>query len=265
MRSPRAALRNTLAAYGLDPHLIRRSIAGRGPHRRNAAEFAAMRALDGSAADFPMGRKYPRMADRFDDSGVASGQYFHQDLLVAQWIFAANPERHVDVGSRVDGFVAHVAAFRSIDVLDIRPVRSSATGITFHQRDIMVADAAWEECCDSLSCLHTIEHFGLGRYNDSVDPDGWRTGWHNLVRMVRPGGTVYLSTMIGPQRIEFDAHRIFAVPTLLALVADTCDVVDVAYIDDIGELHIGADATSEEARRSFDCQSGCVIFRLTRR
>jgi len=32
-----------------------------------------------------------------------------QDLLVARWIFDAKPQRHVDIGSRVDGFIAHVA------------------------------------------------------------------------------------------------------------------------------------------------------------
>ena len=38
-------------------------------------------------------------------SGNASGHYFHQDLLVANMIFKTNPKRHVDVGSRMDGFV----------------------------------------------------------------------------------------------------------------------------------------------------------------
>jgi len=58
--------------------------------------------------------------DRFDQSGTASGHYFHQDLLVASRIFINNPEKHVDIGSRIDGFVAHVASFREIEVFDIR-------------------------------------------------------------------------------------------------------------------------------------------------
>ena len=37
-------------------------------------------------------------------------------------IYAARPEKHVDVGSRVDGFVAHVASFREIEVFDVRPI-----------------------------------------------------------------------------------------------------------------------------------------------
>jgi hypothetical protein len=212
-----------------------------------------------------MGDPWPCLGDRFDTGGVAAGQYFHQDLLVAQWIFEASPERHVDVGSRVDGFVAHVASFRSIEVLDLRPVATSARSIGFHQRDIMQEDPAWDECCDSLSCLHTIEHFGLGRYGDELSPDGWIVGWRNLVRMVRPGGVVYLSTMIGAQRIEFDAHRVFAATTVLALVADTCEVESIAYVDDLGDLHVDIDPSAQEVRGSFGCENGCLILRLRRR
>src|SRR4051812_40066778 len=67
------------------------------------------------SSNFPFGKLYPCLIDRSDDSGVAKGHYFHQDLLVARKIFAANPARHIDVGSRVDGFVAHVASFREIE------------------------------------------------------------------------------------------------------------------------------------------------------
>lgn len=258
-------LRSSLGTYGIDLRKVRRSFAGRSTYRRNAAKFERMLSAGGHAAEFPLANPWPCLADRYETGGTAKGQYFHQDLLVAQWIFAEGPERHIDVGSRVDGFVAHVASFRSIDVLDIRPVKSSASGITFHERDIMVADSRWDESCDSLSCLHTIEHFGLGRYNDTLDPDGWRLGWANLVRMARPGGTIYLSTMIGPQRIEFDAHRVFAVPTLVRLVAQSCDIEATAFIDDSGDLHLDADPLAESAADSFGCTSGCVIFRLRKR
>lgn len=51
----------------------------------------------------------PCLHDRYDEAGTTKSEYFWQDLLVARWIFSAEPERHVDIGSRVDGFVAHIA------------------------------------------------------------------------------------------------------------------------------------------------------------
>lgn len=258
--SLRRAIVRRLQPYGIDLRLARQSRRGRATYLENREAYFAR-----AGSEFPRGADWPCWRDRFEAGGVAGGQYFHQDLLVAQWISAAQPRRHVDVGSRIDGFVAHVASFREIDVLDLRPVRSSASGIRFHQHDITTDDPTWEAATDSLSCLHSIEHFGLGRYGDAVDPDAWRTGWANLVKMVEPGGTVYLSTMIGPQRVEFDAHRVFDVQTLLTLVQPTCEVLEFAYVDDVGELHTDADWTSPAVASSFGCQSGCGILRLRRR
>jgi hypothetical protein len=261
----RARLTSPLSSARKLAGRVRRRVVGTATYRSNRREFSRLRDGSPNAAEFPFGPPFPCLNDRYSAGGVARGQYFHQDLLVAQWIFAENPERHLDVGSRIDGFVAHVASFRAVEVLELRPVHTSAAQITFHQRDIMATEPAWDASCDSLSCLHTIEHFGLGRYGDTLNPEGWRVGWENLVRMARPGGTVYLSTMIGPQRIEFDAHRIFAVPTLVALVADTCTIESVAYVDDAGELHLDADPHGADAARSFGCRSGCVIMKLRRR
>jgi hypothetical protein len=81
---------------------------------------------------------YPCLDEKeYSQSGTASGHYFHQDLFVARKIFQRNPKRHVDVGSRVDGFVAHVAVFRQIEVLDVRPQKAHVANITFQQFDIM--------------------------------------------------------------------------------------------------------------------------------
>jgi len=79
----------------------------------------------------------PQPEDRFADAGTMRGTYFHQDLLIAQRIFEAEPRRHLDVGSRVDGFVAHVASFRRIEIVDIRPLRSTVPEISFLRADVM--------------------------------------------------------------------------------------------------------------------------------
>ena len=80
---------------------------------------------------FEMGRKFPQLFDRTKQSGTAKGHYFHQDLLIANRIFLNNLARHADVGSRIDGFVAHVASFRKIEVFDIRTMDSKTGNILF--------------------------------------------------------------------------------------------------------------------------------------
>ena len=84
----------------------------------------------GADTTFFFGKKYS-IDERFAESGIMSGHYFHQDLLVARKLFNANPQRHVDIGSRTDGFVAHAAAFREIEVFDIREQHSKVKNIVF--------------------------------------------------------------------------------------------------------------------------------------
>ncbi len=152
---------------------------------------------------------YPCLHDWFEEGGASKSDYFWQDLYVARKIHACAPPRHVDVGSRIDGFVAHVASFREIEVFDIRPITTSIPGIRFRQVDLMRPSDTYRDYCESLSCLHALEHFGLGRYGDPIDAQGYLNGLANMVNMLKRGGTLYLSIPIGLERVEFNAHRIF--------------------------------------------------------
>jgi hypothetical protein len=102
----------------------------------------------------------PCLSDRYDVSGTARGEYFWQDLVVAQWIALSRPVKHVDVGSRIDGFVAHVASFREIEVFDVRPISNQIPGVIFKQADFTKSITSDFDMtngyCDSLSCLHAL-------------------------------------------------------------------------------------------------------------
>ena len=163
----------------------------------------------------------PCLHDRYEEGGTTKSDYFWQDLLVARWVFDVKPRRHVDIGSRVDGFVAHVASFREIEVFDVRPISTQIPGVVFKQADLMRSDSLPNSVsgyCDSLSCLHAIEHFGLGRYGDPIDPTGHERGIANMATLLQPGGKLYLSTPIGRERVEFNAHRVFDPRTIIRLV-----------------------------------------------
>ncbi len=183
---------------------------------------------------------------------------------MARRICANAPKKHVDVGSRVDGFVAHVAAFREIEVLDVRPLTSNIPNVRFRQVDLMAPLAGdLAGYCDSLSCLHALEHFGLGRYGDTVDFEGHLKGLSNLKQLVAKGGKFYLSVPIGPQRIEFNAHRVFSVSTLLSLVPEF-RVDAFSYVDDRGDLHESVVLADDAVASNFGCRYGCGILELTK-
>jgi hypothetical protein len=257
-------LSDSMSLVGINAGVAVRSLRGLPHYLRNKRAFEAQYARSGK--EFPLGRIYPCLWDRFAESGTARGQYFHQDLHVAQRIFQARPARHVDVGSRVDGFVAHLATFMNVEVMDLRPMRTSARNIAFRQLDLMEEPFRLQGYCESLSCLHTLEHFGLGRYGDRVDYYGYRRGWENLTAMLGAGGKLYFSVPIGPQRVEFDGHRVFAVPFIVdSMIGATFRIDSLAYVDDSGEIHFDADPAGAEAHNSFGTSMGCAIFELTKR
>lgn len=215
--------------------------------------------------DFYFVKDYPILNERFTEAGTMSGHYFHQDLHVAQRILKYNPIKHVDLGSRIDGFVAHVATFREIEVLDIRKSTKEVKNIHFRQEDLMELPPNLVAYCDSFSSLHAIEHFGLGRYGDPIDSLGHVKALKNIAKIIKPNGVFYFSVPIGPQRIEFNAHRVFAVQYLLDLLKPGFDLIHFSYVDDNGDFHKHVPMNQQEISNNFDCYYGCGIFELARR
>ena len=214
---------------------------------------------------FNIGKPYPCLDDKFDASGIAKGHYFHQDLLVARRIFENSPALHVDIGSRIDGFVSHVASFRKIEVFDIRPQETIIHNITFRCADFMdTIGEQYNDYCDSVSSLHAIEHFGLGRYGDPIMFDGYLKGLENMKKILKKNGKFYFSVPIGPQRIEFNAHRVFSVEYLLALFKGVYKIDYFSYVDNKGELHENVDLAETEVKNNFGCRYGCGIFEMTK-
>lgn len=204
----------------------------------------------------------PCLHDRYMDAGIATGEYFWQDLIVARMVFENNPVKHVDVGSRIDGFVSHVACYREIEVIDIRPVSSSVPGIVFTQKDIscdceVIADEGY---CDSLSCLHALEHFGLGRYGDPLDSAGHLKGLKNLSKMLRFGGTLYLSCPVGAERVEFNANRILDPVDLISAAKDCSLALKKFILYSEGDKLVEMGKNQLEELRSSRYNLGIFVF-----
>lgn len=253
-----------ISAFGINPLRLKNAFRGIFPYFRDRALFG--RGCDVDGFRFDHGTIFPCLGDRYEESGTASGAYFHQDLLVAQKIFSAKPVRHLDVGSSVAGFVAHVASFREIEVLDVRPLGVSVRNIRFRQCDMMAPlDEPFVECCDSLSCLHALEHFGLGRYGDPVCADGFLLGWENLFKMLKPNGTLYFSVPLGKAQIEFNAHRIFSVVQLRQLVGERFELLSFSYVDDAGALHENQPLCDANGVENYGCHFGCAILELKKK
>lgn len=219
---------------------------------RYVGQYFHFRKMGGRASGYQL-----ILSDYDDQAGSASGHYFHQDLLVASLINRKNPVRHIDIGSRIDGFVAHVAAFRRIEVMDVRQLNSTGhANISFIQADLMNQTISQREITDSISCLHAIEHFGLGRYGDPIDPKGHEKGFRNILGMLKVGGTLYISFPIGQEnQVVFNAHRIFHPEDIFNWVDDpsVLSLKRFDYVDDTGDLHLDVDIKKMPTNLSYGC------------
>jgi SAM-dependent methyltransferase len=199
----------------------------------------------------------PMLADFTEQAGHAGGHYFHQDLWAARRIFAVRPSTHVDVGSRIDGFVAHLLTFMPVTVVDIRPLEHVVAGLTFVRGDVCAMRMFGDASIRWLSSLHAIEHIGLGRYGDPVAPDAWRGALTECQRVLAPGGHFYFGTPVGRERLNFNSGRVFDPRTIMAAVP-RLRLASFSAVDDRGVLIEGAEpaafATADYA---------CGLFEFT--
>ncbi|WP_337190729.1 DUF268 domain-containing protein [Helicobacter saguini] len=83
---------------------------------------------------------------------------------------------------------------------------------------------------ESLSALCSVEHFGLGRYGDKIEPDAWEKALKAFQRVLKPGGRLYFSVPVGQaNKVCFNAHRVFK-PEKIINALDKMDVVEMSYI-----------------------------------
>lgn len=200
---------------------------------------------------------HPCLDDRFNEAGYLKGHYFIQDLIVAQEINKRAPEKHLDVGSRIDGFVAHVASFRIVEVWDLRGANMEIPNILFRRVDLLDIPSDELGSHPSVSCLHTIEHIGLGRYGDTFDPGGHLKAVCALCSLLANQGTLYLSFPIGKKAIEFNAHRVISWDEISTALMERIAIEKMWLIDDDGMLH--GETSETIAARADLLRYGCLI------
>ena len=150
----------------------------------------------------------PFLMDKYDQAGDA-GLYFYQDTWCARKLFRARPELHVDVGSSMMT-AGIISQFVDLIYVDVRPLNVNLPGFGFRQGNLTALPFD-SGSVESISSLSVVEHVGLARYGDPLDPLGTDKACAELSRVVAPNGTLYVAVPTEKQSsTHFNAHRIFA-------------------------------------------------------
>jgi SAM-dependent methyltransferase len=201
---------------------------------------------------------WPIYRDRFKEAADL-GDYFHQDLWAARKVFAARPARHIDVGSRIDGFVGHLLTFMAVEQVDIRPLANPPQGLHLIHADAVTMQGFPDDSLLSISSLHAAEHFGLGRYGDPIDPGAHIKFMRSLQRVLAPGGHLYFSVPIGPRdEVHFHAERVLNASTVM----QTFDQLTLASF---GKVTSGGGLIEAATSRDMDSAGrACGLFEFTK-
>lgn len=124
-------------------------------------------------------------------------------------------------------------------------------GLQYLQADATNLEQIADSSLESISALCSIEHFGLGRYGDPIDPMGWEKALLSFERVLKIGGKMYISVPVGQRdKVCFNAHRVYRPQTIIDTLKH-CQIREMSYIVGLdtrlcmeykdGKLHIDED------------------------
>lgn len=146
-----------------------------------------------------------------DDNTETTGfdrHYIYHTAWAARYLKKQETTHHIDISSTLF-FCGIVSAFLDVDFYDYRPADLELSGLDSKKGDL--TQLPWKnDSVKSLSCMHTVEHIGLGRYGDPLDYNGDLKAIKELARVLAVGGDLLFVVPVGKEaRIQFNAHRIY--------------------------------------------------------
>ena len=212
-------------------------------------------------------RRFPvRWRDRYpclDDKTKTTGfdrHYLYHPAWAARILSKTRPVKHVDFSSTLN-FSTMLSAFIPVDFYDYRPADVSLTDLTSLSANLVNLPFA-NNSFESISCMHVVEHVGLGRYGDPIDYDGDLKAMRELHRVLKPNGNLLFVVPVGKPKIMFNAHRIYSYEQIIEQFSGL-ELVSFALIKEgHGDGGLNFNATGfDVAEQEYGC--GCFWFKKT--
>jgi hypothetical protein len=150
---------------------------------------------------------FPCLFDNTKKTGF-DRHYIYHPAWAARILAQLKPAEHIDISSTLY-FCTLVSAFIPVKFYDYRPAKLQINNLLSERADLLKLPFENESIL-SLSCMHTIEHIGLGRYGDPINPDGDKKACMELTRVLAKEGNLLFVVPVGKPRIMFNAHRIYS-------------------------------------------------------
>jgi len=194
----------------------------------------------------------PRSTIRFEP------HYTYHPAWAARVLAETRPARHVDIGSTLP-FITMVSAFLPVDYYEWRPPELRLSGLSCSHANLLALPFA-SNSIQSLSCMHTAEHVGMGRYGDPMEANGDLKAMAELQRVLAPGGNLLFVVPIGGKaKIRYNADRIYTYQCVVRAFSALKLVQFALILEDASGMVYDEEARQRAATQVCGC--GCFWFR----
>lgn len=219
-------------------------------------EFKLFKATHGKRFSVEDKDKFPCLNDKNTTTSFDK-HYTYHTAWAARKLKEISPKEHIDISS-LTYFSTLVSAFIPIKFYDYRPAKIELDNFSCGHADITQLPFE-NNAVSSLSCMHVVEHIGLGRYGDPLDVDGDLKAIEELKRVISIGGYLLFVVPIGKARIMFNAHRIYSYDQII-LYFKNFELIEFTLIPDQSDEGLIVNATKEQSDiQSYAC--GCFMLR----
>jgi len=198
--------------------------------------------------------KKPYLNDNTSQTNF-DAHYIYHPAWAIRILKNINPEKHIDISSTLH-FCSMLSAFIYTEFYDFRPAQLNLNNLESKKADLTHLPFE-NNSIKSLSCMHTVEHIGLGRYGDKLDPDGDLKAIEELKRVLAIGGNLLFVVPIGKPKIVFNAHRIYSYNQIISYFRNI-NLKSFSLVTDTNNFIPNASKTVAD-KQNFGC--GCFWFK----
>lgn len=199
---------------------------------------------------------YPCVKDKTIKTGF-DRHYVYHTSWASRKVKEINPEFHTDISSSLF-FAGIVSAFVPVKFYDYRPADLILNN--FESLQVVLLKLPFENnSIKSLSCMHVVEHIGLGRYGDKLDYDGDLKAINELKRVLSVGGSLLFVVPIGKEaKIQFNAHRIYTYAQIVDYFSGLTLKEFALIPENSGKMIFAQEAVEKLESENYAC--GCFWF-----
>ena len=201
--------------------------------------------------------EFPCLKDDTPTTGFDPHYVYHVAWAVKK-IFQNRPVAHVDVSSSLH-FCTAISVFTKTTFIDFRPATIKLDNLNCISGDLNEPNQWVHQEFDSLSCMHVVEHIGLGRYGEPLNVNGDVVAMDNLINATRSGGRILFVVPVGKAEIYFNAHRVYSATWVVEFFSRSCRLNEFYLIPPHSQMSPMLDCDISIADQ-FTYACGCFEF-----